>query len=56
MSEEGEKRGASLGALRIIPGIREGFILFQKASPRVERRIGPLALALRFYYYLPIYG
>lgn len=48
----GIERGASLGSLRIIPGIREGFISFQEASPKVEGWMRPLALALRFYYYL----
>lgn len=52
MSEEWEEKGASLGALRIIPGIREGFI--PESVTGMKGRIRPLALALRFYYYLPI--
>jgi len=36
--------------------IREGFILFRKASPEVEGRIRSLALALRFYYHFPVCG
>lgn len=49
----GKREKASLGALRIIPGIREGFILFRKTSPRrANMAFGPGLVLLLLSSYL----